>query len=139
MFEQKHFVTVQFSIVECFSIVESATDEATILAHVKSNGLTYIVQRSLVKVKCDTTDGETWQCVLEYGSRAFNGHQLDLQLRQTKSVYVSTSTSDTWDTLQNRDWILKSYESKRNSHHLLCCRENYIDLTFTLNFARRSI
>uniref|UniRef100_A0A803J3Z9 Cholinergic receptor, nicotinic alpha 7 n=1 Tax=Xenopus tropicalis TaxID=8364 RepID=A0A803J3Z9_XENTR len=69
------------------------------------------------------------KCNLKFGSWTYGGWSLDLQMLE----------SDISEYISNGEWDLVGVPGKRSENYYECCKEPYLDVTFTIIMRRRTL
>lgn len=104
------------------------------MAVVSSDGTVLWIPMAIYKSSCsiDITHFpfDTQTCHLKFGSWTYDGTNLDLHF------YDNLEEVDVTDYVESNEWLLLSNPAKRNVMFYPCCKEPYLDLTFTLVIKR---
>lgn len=101
---------------------------------VQNDGNCSYILPGLFKSTCkiDTTwfPFDEQKCNMKFGSWVYDGSELDLQ--------VEHEEGDMSSLIENEEWQIISFKSRRNEMYYFCCPEPYVDVTFTLHIKRKS-
>lgn len=93
---------------------------------------TYItpgIFRSTCKIDMTWFPFDEQKCEMKFASWTLNGNELDLIVESEN--YLSSF-------IENEEWQIKSFSSRRNEIYYACCPEPYVDVTFMLHIKRKS-
>ena len=102
-------------------------------AVVYSDGTVYYNFPTIVEALCPIDvrnfPFDTQICTLKFGSWAYHGRQLDIQLRD--------KTGDLAQMKSNVEWLVPKVPAKRHVFYYNCCPEPYPDITFYIYMERK--
>lgn len=101
---------------------------------VEPNGNVIWVPPSTFKVFCDSNlrywPYDSHRCNLHFGSWVHNGHEIDIEAKETDShleLFV-----------ENPEWEVIDFTVGRSSILYACCPEPYVDVRYNITITRRS-
>lgn len=89
---------------------------------------------ALFKIFCDSNlrywPYDTHKCSLLFGSWVHNGHEIDIEAKETDKhleLFV-----------ENPEWEITEFVAGRSMTYYVCCPEPYVDVRYNITIERRS-